>query len=190
MTALKQARWDADRFLEWAAGQPGKYELEAGRVIEMAAEQAKHALMKHAAAKALDRGIERAGLACQVFPDGMTVRVDKHHVRLPDAAVQCSPVDPESIELDKPVILVEVISPSSVNRDENYKLVEYFSLPSVSHYLVLSPERQLVVHFRRVGEGIETTFRSEGEIELTPPGLTVSVAELLGNPGRNAAQRN
>lgn len=182
IAVLPQRKWTASEFLEWTLGQTGRFELESGHVIEMAAEQAKHALTKHAAAKALESGVLQAGLDCTVFPDGMTIVVDDSHVRLPDAAVQCGPIDPEATVLEKPIILVEVVSPSSIYRDENHKLLEYFSLPSVVHYLIVSPDQKLVVHFKRgpEAEKIETRFISDGLIELSPPGFSVSVAALLG----------
>jgi Uma2 family endonuclease len=186
MGVLAKTKWTAAEFLDWSASQTKKFELEDGHVIEMAAEQARHALTKHAATKALEAAVERAGLDCVVFPDGMTVVIDNGHVRLPDAAVQCSPFDPESIVLDKPVILLEVTSPSSVYRDENHKLIEYFSIPSVAHYLLLSPDKKVVVHFKRGDRpgAIETTILSDGMIELSPPGIRVGVKTLFGEVDR------
>jgi Uma2 family endonuclease len=186
MVALRKPKLTAAQFLEWSVGQPGRYELENGVVIEMAAEQARHALTKHAAAKALEMGLRRAGLDCTVFPDGMSVVVDDGSVRLPDAAVQCGEIDLEAAVLDKPIVLVEVVSPSSSYRDETQKLVEYFLIPSVQHYLLISPVQRLIIHFKRI-EGldkIETRFVTEGSIELTPPGFTVDVADLLGGVTR------
>jgi len=187
--AVGYRKLTAAKFLEWSKDQTERFELEGGRVIAMAAETAKHALMKHAATKALESGIAGAGLDCVVFPDGMTVVVDDSHVRLPDAAVQCAAFDPDSIVLDQPIILVEEMSPSSANRDENHKLVEYFSIPSVAHYLLLSPDQRLVVHFKRAAEPgrIDTRILSEGSIDLTPPGFSVSIADLLGHMPANAA---
>jgi Uma2 family endonuclease len=179
--AIERPSLTAAQFLEWSVEQSKKFELENGEVIEMAAETAKHALMKHAATKALEAGIEKAGLNCTVFPDGMTVVVDDKHVRLPDAAIQCTAFDPNSIVLDAPLVLVEVMSPSSANRDENHKLVEYLSIPSVHHYLLLSPDQRVVVHFKRVKEArIETRILHGGQIDLTPPGFSVLVEDLLG----------
>lgn len=184
--ALPRKKWTAAEFLDWSVRQSGRYELEAGRIIEMAAEQAKHALTKHAATKALENGIARAGLNCTAFPDGMTVVVDNEHVRLPDAAVQCGSIDPESVVLESPVVLVEVVSPSSINRDENHKLVEYFQIRSVEHYLLIVPDQRLVVHFKRAEDGqkVETRFVREGTVDLSPPGFSVGVEELLGSHGQ------
>ncbi|MBX3570334.1 MAG: Uma2 family endonuclease [Rhizobiaceae bacterium] len=183
MVALPKAKWTASQFLDWSAGQSERYELEGGLIIEMASEQAKHALAKHAAAKALENGVQASGLDWTVFPDGMSVVVDDGHVRLPDAAIQCGPVDLEAVVLDNPVVLVEVVSPSSVNRDETYKLIEYFQVPSVEHYLMISPDQQLVVHFKRAADRkkVETQFLKDGMIELAPPGFSVSVKDLMGS---------
>lgn len=180
--ALGRTRLTADQFLDWARHQARRFELENGEVVEMASETAKHALMKHAATKALEAGIEKAGLDCTVFPDGLSVVVDQGHVRLPDAAVQCSPFDPETVVLDAPVILVEVVSPSSAHRDEKQKLFEYFSIPSVFHYLLLSPAQHTLIHFRRIDDHgrIETRILSEGQVDLAPPGFSVMVEDLLG----------
>lgn len=186
MVALPKTNWTAAEFVDWSRGQSGKYELEAGHVVEMASEQAKHALTKHAATKALENGIARSKLNCTAFPDGMTVVVDNNNVRLPDACVQCGPFNPEDTVLENPVILVEVVSPSSINRDENHKLVEYFQIPSVAHYLLISPDQRLVVHFKRAADSrtIETQFLKDGDIDLSPPGFTVNVADLLGSSDR------
>jgi len=182
MVALPKTKMSASEFLVWSATRSRKYELENGEVVEMAAEKARHALMKHAATVALEAGIRSAGLACAVFPDGMTVVVDDAHVRLPDASIQCSPVMLDDTVLEKPVVLVEVTSPSSVYRDEAHKLLEYFSVPSVEHYLLLSPDERRLVHFKRGSASgqIDTTIMREGRLDLDPPGFSVDVAELLG----------
>lgn len=192
MVALKQRQTTARQFLEWSAGQEKRFELEDGEIIEMSAERARHALMKHAATSALQTAIAAAGLDCTVFPDGMAVVVDDRYVRLPDAAVQCAPIDLDAVVLDRPLILVEVASPSSVYRDENLKLIEYFNIPSVAHYLLLSPDRRVAVHFKRGSDTsqIETRILSEGHIDLTPPGFSVSVADLLGEVPPSAIKRN
>jgi Uma2 family endonuclease len=193
MGALPKAKWTSAQFLEWSAGQGDRrFELESGQLIEMAAEQATHALTKFAAAKALEVAISSAGLDCRVFPDGMTVVIDSETARIPDAAVQCGPFDPESTVLAKPLVLVEVVSPSSANRDENYKLVEYFSLPSVAHYLVLFPERRIVIHFSRGNDAgkINTRILKTGDIDLSPPGFSVRVEDLLGSHPSENTERN
>ena len=68
----------------------------------------------------------------------------------PDASVVCGPPrSDETIDIDNPIIVVEVLSPSTAAIDHGRKLSGYFSLPSVEHYLILDPERRVVIHHKR-----------------------------------------
>ena len=65
-------------FLPWAAAQElGRFELVRGEVVEMAAERARHNIVKLNVARALQDSVRRAGLACTVFTDGITVIIDE-----------------------------------------------------------------------------------------------------------------
>ena len=171
-----------EEFIPWAMAQPrGRFELVRGEIVAMAPERARHALAKLSVAIALREAIKAANLPCTVFPDGMTVRIDTHTAYEPDASVQCgSKVDPDQVVLDAPLIVVEVLSPSTGSVDRSAKLVDYFTLPSVQHYLIVDPERQVVTHHARDGAGhIATRIVREGVLSLDPPGLTASIAALL-----------
>lgn len=174
-------RMTVDEFLVWAEGRPGRYELVNGEAIAMSPQRARHAEAKASAYVVLRRAVEAANAPCRAMPDGMTVRVDRTTAYEPDALVYCGArVDPDSVEIAHPVIVVEVHSPSTKHVDTGSKLVGYFRVPSVIHYLILDPVKRLVIHHKR-GEGdlIETRIASEGVLDLTPPGLSVPVADLF-----------
>jgi Uma2 family endonuclease len=178
----KPRRMTVAEFLDWAIAQPrGRYELVQGEVVAMAPERALHNRAKGAVFRALDDAVKRAGLPCTVFTDGMTVVIDDEHAREPDAAVQCGAAfDPNSMILEAPLVVVEVTSPSSERGDVDDKLVEYFSVSSIHHYLIVNPTKKVVIHHARgQGDDVSTRFVSSGELSLTPPGMTVPVAELL-----------
>jgi Uma2 family endonuclease len=182
MTALPKTRMTVTEFLAWASAQPrGRYELVRGEVVAMAPEQARHNLVKAATFRALDDAVKRAGLPCAVFTDGMTVVIDKHHSREPDAAVQCGvSTDLNSTILEAPLIVVEVTSPSSERDDTGDKLVEYFSVPSIRHYLIVNIEKGVVVHHARSEAGdIATRILSDGDLMLDPPGIAIAVKPVL-----------
>lgn len=175
-------------FLEWAAAQPrGRYELVRGEVVAMAPERARHNLAKAAVFRALSDAVARAGLPCTVFTDGMTVVIDNEHSREPDAAVQCGvATDLDSMILEAPLIVVEIASPSSERDDTGDKLVEYFTVPSIRHYLIVKPEKSVVIHHARNDAGnISTSIVSDGEISLHPPGFAVAAKELLAVPAHS-----
>ena len=185
MVALPKQRMTVDTFLAWAEGQPGRFELVDGEVFAMAPERAGHALVKYATQTALKRAILAAGTACHchMMPDGMTVRIDATTTFEPDALVYCGPrMDVEAIEVPDPAIVVEVQSPGTRSVDAGFKLARYFSLASVAHYLMVDPVKRLVIHHRRGAEELITTrIATDGALDLTPPGLTLPVADLFAD---------
>jgi Uma2 family endonuclease len=172
---------DVDTFLTWAEGRQGRWELRDGQPIMMAPERALHALTKFAAQKALGNGIARSGLPCRVFPDGMTVRMSARTAFEPDALVVCPPPpDLNTMEIPDPVVVVEVLPPSTAADDHGVKLDGYFSLASVNHYLILDPDRRVMIHHKRGHAGaIETRVLREGEVILDSPGFEAQVAEFF-----------
>jgi Uma2 family endonuclease len=82
-----------------------------------------------------------------------------------------------------PVIVVEALSPSTAAIDHGRKLSGYFSIPSVQHYLILDPDRRVVIHHKRgQGDAIETRVLTGGDARLDPPGFEVSVEALFPPP--------
>lgn len=179
---LPQQRMTLDEFLAWARGRPaGRYELVDGEVIEMPAEGGRQNVVKGEVYVALREAVAAAGLACNVFTDGMTVRIDKHQGREPDASVTTGPVaDLDATEIVDPLVVVEVTSPSSVARDTEDKLIDYFSVASIQHYLIVNPDAKAVVQHRRdAGGQIITFIVRSGAIQLDPPGISISADRIL-----------
>jgi Uma2 family endonuclease len=178
----------AAEFLPWAEaararGEP-RYELVDGIPVAMSPERTLHRQTKLAAAIALLSAVRRAHLPCQVEPDGATVVAGSHKAYEPDALVYCGdPLPDDTTVIPNPLIIVEVISPSTGHIDKGDKLEAYFGIPSVHHYLLIYPDRRLVVHHQRTGaDKFATQLAHEGELRLDPPCLTVPVAELFEVP--------
>lgn len=172
---------DVDAFLVWADGRQGRWELRDGRPVMMAPQRAAHALAKFAAQKALEAGIVRSGPPCRVFPDGMTVRISARTAFEPDALVVCPPpADLNTMEIPNPVLVVEVLSPSTAADDHGVKLDGYFSIRSVEHYLIVDPDRRVMIHHKRAREGaIETRILRDGAVRFDPPGFEAEVAAFF-----------
>jgi Uma2 family endonuclease len=181
MAVALPKRLSADEFIAWATTQEGRFELEAGEVVAMAPERAAHARTKARAHRRLEDAIAAAGLACEAFPDGMSLRIDAATVYEPDASVCCGPRLPgDATELENPRIVVEVLSPSSRGIDSGAKLEGYFRLPGLCHYLILMPDSGVVIHHHRDATGrILTVVRHDGELRLDPPGIVITVASLF-----------
>jgi Uma2 family endonuclease len=168
----------ADEFIAWAMDQPKgqRYELVGGEVVAMALERSVHALTKAHIWRRLAEAVEAAGLPCDVYPDGMSVVVDRATVYQPDVLVRCGPrVPSETVRLLDPMIIVEVLSPPKRSTDTGGKLSDYFRLPSVQHYLIVRPEPPAIVHHARNEDGtIMTRIMGGGTLTLDPPGLVLT----------------
>ena len=155
-----ETKWTSTRSSPGRRDAQGRWELRDGQPVMMAPERALHALTKYAAQKRLKEAIQRAGLPCRVFPDGMTVRIAARTAFEPDALVVCPPpTDLNTMEIPNPVIVVEVLSPSTAADDHGVKLDGYFSLASVAHYLILDPDRRVMIHHRRGPRGSDRNSR-------------------------------
>ncbi len=184
MSALPKSDMTTDEFLAWVRAQPkeaGRFELIDGHVVTMQSERLVHTEVKFALALVFRDAISQAKLACYALPDGALVRVSKTRAFQPDTLVYCGPRHASAnIEIPDPIIVCEVLSPDSLERDHGEKLEGYFSLPSVQHYLIVDPDRHVVIHHRRgTGEDIIIRIYKAGQITLDPPGLMISVADLF-----------
>ena len=53
-------------------------------------------------------------------------------------------------------------------------------LPTVEHYLILDPDRRVMIHHKRGQAGaIETRILRDGVVRLHPPGLEADVAAFF-----------
>lgn len=178
MSQAVPSRMTSDEFIIWAMEQPEgqRYGLAAGEVVGVAPERRAHALLKFHIARRVAEAVEKEGLACEVYPDGMAVEVDASTIYEPYALVRCgADPPPDAIRLSDPLIVVEVLSPATRARDTGAKLIDYFRLPSVHHYLIVRTEDHAIIHHARNADGtILTRIVPEGSLHLDPPGLTVT----------------
>ena len=162
-----------------AEGQ--RTELINGRVVAMSPERADHNRTKARVYSTLAAAVRSAGLACEVFTDGMTVPIDLHTAYEPDAVIHCGePIPPNQMTVPAPIVVVEVLSPSTAHTDTSAKLVGYFKVPSVHHYLVVDPDARTVVHHARSPDGaIEARTFATGRLSLDTPAMEFEVADLF-----------
>jgi Uma2 family endonuclease len=146
----------------------------------MSPEGAGHAERKAAVHAVLLAAIRARGLRCYALPDGMTVRINDTTAYEPDAVVYCGEkLASRAVEISEPVIVVEVLSPSTRHIDLAAKLADYFRLPSVSHYLIVDPDKPRIVHHaRNTGDAILTRVVTEGIIKLDPPGIEIAMSDV------------
>jgi Uma2 family endonuclease len=171
-------------FLDWAETQHrGRYELFRGQIVAMTPERSAHVRAKQRTFRSLQDAIERAGVVCEAFVDGLAIVIDDETSYEPDALVNCGDrVADNTMIAPHPVIAVEVLSPSTGNLDKTIKLADYFRVASLAHYLIIDLGRRQVLHYHRQSDGtIAVAVMNDGEILFDPPGISVAVAGLFGD---------
>ncbi|MCI4661291.1 MAG: Uma2 family endonuclease [Neomegalonema sp.] len=170
----------SQEFLAWATQDDvGRVELIDGTVVAMAAETARHGLVKKNIDRAFDFAIERAGRACASFVDSIAVEIDRSSVFIPDVVIDCGDLsDLDRISASEPVVVVEVLSRSTTRHDRSHKLLGYFATPSIAHYLIVMPIERRVLHHAREADEIRTRILGTGTLALEPPGLSLSIDDF------------
>jgi Uma2 family endonuclease len=170
-----------DDFLAWTERQPGGWELFDGLPNPMSPERVVHGDVKYRVARALDAAIIKAGLPCRFVLDSAAVQVDARSLYQPDALVYCGdPVSGDALIIPDPIVVFEVLSPGNAMKDLRDKLQGYFRIPTIGHYLIVDPDKRIVIHHARgEGEVIATRILSAGMIALDPPGIELAVGELF-----------
>jgi Uma2 family endonuclease len=167
VSLVPKMRMNVDEFLARSQRQPDdRHELVDGEIVAMTRDTIGHNQPKGAAYVALRDAVRAAALPCQVFIDGVGVKINEKTLRIPDVVVHCgAELDLNAMIVESPVIAVEVVSPSSERDDVDTKFMDYFTV---------------VVHHERNASGkIESRIVNDGDIALDPPGISVSVAALL-----------
>jgi Uma2 family endonuclease len=125
--------------------------------------------------------LEQNGSSCEAVVDGPTVRVSAKKTYKPDGLIYCGPRLPDDvIEVSNPLLVWEVLSPDSVDRDHGEKLPGYFTVESIQHYLIVDPERRMIIHHRRgEGEDLLTRVRKSGRLKFDPLGIEIAVEDVF-----------
>lgn len=184
MNLILPNRLTVDEFLLWSMDQErGRYELEAGRIVVMQAENASHTKTKQRAYAALAEAIVHAGLPFYAMPDGPTVRIAADRAYEPDGLIAPLPEVPDhALEIPNPIAVFEVLSPipASLQRDLSIKVEGYGRVASIEHYVIIDPLERQVLHYRRKGEVlVPPAAAAEGTLRLDPPGLEVAIEAML-----------
>src|ERR1044072_3301361 len=181
MPALRKSLMSVDEFLPWAEQQSERWELFDGIAVSMSPERVIHGDTKYRAARAFDEAIGKAGVPCRFVLDSAAVRIDARNSYQPDLLVYCGePLSGDATVVPEPHIVLEVLSPGNAMKDLRDKLQGYFRVPSIRHYLVVDPDKRIVIHHARGGgEDIATRIVSEGSIVLDPPGRTVPLSAIF-----------
>lgn len=134
-------------FLTWEAEQDGRHEFHSGEAFAMVGGRRGHSRIIANLVRHLGNHLD--GSSCQVFSEGMKVRIGDDTVVYPDVFVTCDKryrFDEQVITA--PVLVVEVLSPATQGYDRSAKFASYRRLPSLREYALIDPDTRRVEVFR------------------------------------------
>jgi Uma2 family endonuclease len=184
MGALPKTSMAVPEFLTWWETQDerARYELIDGVPLVVEQDKIGVGMARMHAYSVVRDAVEKARADCKAYGRGVGVSPDDVNYLLPDVAVDLGPTAADDYVLSNPVIVADIVSSHRKGRSTHSKLPDYFAIKSIRHCLAIVLERGIVIHHRRQGDSdvFDTMYLNSGEIELTPPGITVSVSDLLG----------
>ena len=185
MTALReQEMLSIDEFLAWAERQPGRWELVDGVPTAMSPERVIHGDTKYRLPCApRRRHRENQGAVPVRARQRRGPHRSAHALSARRTGLVCCGgfVAADALEIPNPILVCEVLSPGNAMTDLRDKLQGYFRIASVTHYLIVDPDKRIVIHHARgMGDVVATRIVSEGTLRLDPPGIDIEVRELFG----------
>ncbi len=161
-----------DEYLEGERASEVRHEYFDGCVTAMAGASAEHEGVAMNIASALHRHLK--GKPCQVFKDGMKLRLEVRKKDLfyyPDVMVTCDPKDKDPYFRRNPKLLIEVLS-GDENKDLVEKFFAYQRIESLEEYFVVKPDNEnREVHvFRKGTDWDRPLIVTEGEVEFVSVG--------------------
>jgi Uma2 family endonuclease len=124
------------------------------------------------------KGAARGG-PCDVYFEGVKLRVADEVIYYPDLMVVCTPQHDEYVA-EGPCVVVEVTSPSTAAIDRREKVTNYRRIPTLQAYLVVDQRRRRVDrHWRdERGEWWHVTIAGSGDVPVPCPELTLTLDEI------------
>lgn len=143
-----------EEFLDWAARQPGEWELVDGWPRAMAPASTAHGAIQARAASLLDRHIEDTRSPCRAVTEAAIVpsSFKRRNARGADLAITCSPPAEDEWAVKDPVFILEILPPSD-ERDTRDNVWVYMTMPSVQQILLLASTALRGELFQRRGDG-------------------------------------
>ena len=154
-------RLTAAEYLDWEAQQDTRHELVDGYLYGMTGASLRHDEIAMNLAAALHAHL--SGGPCRVYKSDIKVQV-ANNFYYPDIVVRYDDghSTPNEYSLADPKVIIEVLSPSTQRFDRGDKRLAYQQIPSLSDYVLVSQDSQLVEHF--TSDGSVVTLNGDTDI--------------------------
>jgi len=183
MEAVKYGNCTPEAYLEAEKLSEIRHEYLAGTVHAMSGASRRHNRITGAIYRLLADRLAGRGGPCEVYMEGVKVRIRtaiNEFFYYPDVMLGCDPEDRHEFYLEKPSLIFEVLSPSTDQIDRREKLLAYQTIPSLDHYLIVSQDERRVEWIRREGKAwtAELLEAAGDRLVFEQHGIELTLAEI------------
>lgn len=150
----KPRKMTPEEFLLWERRQESRHEFYDGEIVAMTGASLSHNRLSRNLVRLL--GNQLAGSSCEVLGADMRVWIPAWESYVyPDVLVVCGApglLDSERDVLLNPRLVIEILSPSTERLDRNKKFRAYQTVESLTEYVLVSQDEQLIEVFTRDGK--------------------------------------
>ncbi|MDZ4765255.1 MAG: Uma2 family endonuclease [Chloroflexota bacterium] len=174
--------WTVKEYLAFMRESEYKYDYIDGQIYMMAGGRPAHNQIS--ANVGITLGGQLQQNPCIIYSSDQAVRAAKDRYFYPDLTIICG--DPQFDPLDEnvlinPTLLVEVLSPSTESYDRGEKAAVYRQIPSLQHYIFVTPYAAHIEVYARQANGKWEVSDVDGlDAAFAPPAIgdTLTLADV------------
>jgi Uma2 family endonuclease len=182
MSQAELQQMSREDFFEWVQAQELRHELVDGRPVMMAGSQRRHNEIAINALVLFKSQLR--GLRCLPYGGDFAIATPAGNIRYPDMSVDCGATADDSMIASEPAFALEVLSKSTARSDQNAKLADYKTVPTLTHVLIVDPNRpQARLYTRTAADAWDSVKLTNlaARIELPSLGVGFSLADLYSD---------
>ena len=167
-----------EEYLSFERASPEKHEYFKGEVLGMAGASDVHNLIFSNIFMSL--AIQLKGKKCRPFGSDMRVHIPKNTLfTYPDISIFCGSITTLDEKRDSaigPTVILEILSTSTKDYDRGAKFQLYREILSLTEYILVDSESQLVESFRinQIGNWEPREYKLDNDV-LTIPSIDVTI---------------
>lgn len=173
--------YSVEEYLAIEAKSESRHEFFYGNLIEMPGNTIFHERMVKSLLRILEFII--SDLEFEVFSKDIKVKTPDGNVFFyPDLVmVPISAQQGNSYFANNPMLIIEVLSDSTRRYDSTDKFIQYIKIESLQYYLLVEPEKQVVIFYEKAADGdwvAKTYTENEEEVKLPKLNATLRIGDI------------
>ncbi len=173
--------YTVEEYLALEAKSESRHEFYYGNLYDMPGNTIFHERMVKSLLKILELIISDMGF--EVFSKDIKVKTPEGNVFFYPDLILVPIIDQQgnSYVANNPLLIFEVLSDSTRRYDSADKFIQYRKIESLQYYLLVEPEKKVVIFYEKVSDGdwvAKTYTENEEEVKLPLLNATIRIGDI------------